>query len=169
MTVSNEINRVQFIAEDFQTYRDEADLYFKANYQNDFNNLIATDLGNALMDQSAFAMQSLAFMLNRRSSELFLSTARLTSSITKLARMLGYPIQPAAPATTSLTVTLTNGPYLFPVTIQSGFQFKGPGSIIYEYQSTIDYVIPPGVTTATFPIKEGLMSQMDQQISNLMS
>jgi hypothetical protein len=155
MAISDEINRVKYIAEDFQTYRNEADQFFKTNYPEDYNNLIATDLGNALMDQVAFAMQSLSFMVNRRASELFLSTARLNSSITKLARMLGYPISPASPSTSDLTVTLTNGPYAFPVTIPTEFRFQGPGDTIYQYHGAIDYVIAPGVTTATIPIKEG--------------
>jgi len=155
MAVSDEINRVKFVAEDFQTYRDEADQFFQTYYPEDFNNLLATDLGNALMDQIAFAMQSLSFMLNRRSSELFLASARLNSSITKLARMLGYPINPAAPATTSAIITLKNGPYAFAVTIPIGFKLKGPGDTIYEYHGAVDAVIPPGNTTATIQVKEG--------------
>lgn len=155
MAVSTEINRVKFIAEDFQTYRDEANLFFQTNYPEDYNNLIATDLGNALMDQIAFAMQSLSFMVNRRSSELFLSTARLNKSITKLARMLGYPIKAAAPATTDLTMVLKNGPYAFPNTIKVGYQFRGPGDTIYEYEGAVDIVIPAGNTTAAVPITEG--------------
>jgi hypothetical protein len=89
MAVNDEINRVKFIAEDFGTYRDEADAYFAANYPEDFNNAIATNLGNAMLDQLAFAMQSLSFLVNRRASEMFLATARLNKSITKLARMVG--------------------------------------------------------------------------------
>src|SRR5208282_1071087 len=118
MSVANpvtEVNRVQFISEDFQTYRDEADAFFAANYPTQFNNTIATDLGNALMDQLAYAMQSLAFMVNRRASELYLETALLNSSIVKLAQMLGYSISPAAPGTTDLTINFTGAPYSFPV------------------------------------------------------
>jgi hypothetical protein len=155
MAIANEINRVQYIAEDFQTYRDEATQFFKTQYPEQFNNLIATDLGNALMDQIAFAMMSLSFMVNRRASELFLSTARLNSSITKLARMLGYSISPGAPATTDLTITLSKGPYAFPVTIPVGFAFQGPGDTVYQYSGAFDFVIAPGQTSVSIPIKEG--------------
>lgn len=155
MAVSDEINRVRFVAEDFQTYVNEARTFYQTNFPADFNNLIATDMGNALIDQNAFAMQALAFMVNRRASELFLSTARLTSSITKLARMLGYPIASAAPAVTSLNITLSKGPYPYPVVIPVGFQFKGPGSIVYEYSGASAFVIPVGITQVQIPIKEG--------------
>jgi hypothetical protein len=155
MAVSNEVNRVKFVAEDFETYRSEADAFFQANYPEDFNNAIATDIGNAMLDQLAFAMQSISFMVNRRASEMFLSTARLNKSITKLARMLGYPIQPAAPASTDLTITFTSGPYLYPIIIPRGFQFTAPGDIVYEYQGAADFVVPPATTSVTIPIKEG--------------
>lgn len=154
MAVTDEINRVKFVSEDFATYRSEADQFFSSHYPNDFNNLLATDLGNALMDQLAFAMQALTFSINRRSSELFLSTARLNKSITKLARMLGYPISPGSPASCDLTLTLSQA-YTFPVTIPVGFQFYGPGGVVYEHQANLDYIIAPGVTTATIPVREG--------------
>lgn len=155
MAISDEINRVKFIAEDFATYRSEADEFFSANYPSTYNNIIATDLGNALMDQLAFAMQSLSFMVNRRSSELFLSTARLNKSVTKLARMLGYPIQSASPASTDLAITLSEGPYSFPITINSGFKFQGPGDVFYEYRGAVPITIITGQTVVTVPIKEG--------------
>jgi len=150
-----ELNRVQFIAEDFQTYRDEADAFFAANYPDSFNNLINTDLGNALMDQLAFAMQSLSFMVNRRSSELFLSTARLNKSITKLARMLGYPISPATPGTTDINFVFDNGPFAFPITFSRGYAFQGPGDTVYEFRNDTPLVFPAGSVSGTIPVREG--------------
>ena len=160
MSVADQVNRVKYISEDFATYRDEADSFFQTYYPEDYNNLIATDLGNALMDQLAFAMQALSFTVNRRASELFLSTARLNKSITKLSRMLGYAIRPASPSTCDLTIQLTSGPYAFPVTIPIAFQFQGPGDTIYEYHGSVPAVIPPGSTTITIPVKEGNTRQL---------
>jgi len=155
MTATSDLNRVQFIAEDFQTYRDEADAFFAANYPDAFNNLLNTDLGNALMDQLAFAMQSLAFMVNRRASELFLSTARLNKSITKLARMLGYPIAPAAPGTTDMSIFLTGAPYAFPITFARGFAFQGPGDTVYEFRNDTPVIFPAGSVSGIIPVREG--------------
>lgn len=155
MSVADKINRVKYISEDFQTYRDEAEQFYQTYYPEDFNNLIATDLGNALIDQLAFAMQALSFSMNRRASELFLSTARLTKSITKLSRMLGYPIRPGSPATVDLSLTLPGAPFSFPVTLPIGFQWQGPGDTVYEYRGTLPLVIAPGDTSAIVPIKEG--------------
>lgn len=148
-----ELNRVKYISEDFATYRAEADEFFRSNYPEAFNNLIATDLGNALMDQLSFAMQSLSFMVNRRASELYLDSARLNSSITKLARMLGYTISPASPATTSLTIQLAA--QSVDIQIPVGFQFFTNGDISYEYRANAPFVIPSGTTSATLPVKEG--------------
>jgi hypothetical protein len=155
MALVDELNRVSYVAEDFATYRSEADSFYKNNYPADFNDLIATNLGNALMDQLAFAMQSLSFMVNRRASELFLDTARLNRSITKLARMLGYTISPASPSTADLTITFTGAPFLVPISIPSGFQFQGPGDIVYEYANENPAVLLAGQTTLTIPVREG--------------
>lgn len=160
MALIDELNRVKFISEDFATYRSEANLFFQTNYPADFNNLIATDLGNALMDQLAFAMQSISFMVNRRSTELFLATARLNSSITKLARMLGYAIAPAFPANCELTITFPDAPFPSPISIPTGFQFLGPGTIIYEYANSVPAVLNIGQTSLTIPIREGTTTRV---------
>lgn len=154
MALNDEINKVKYVAEDFDTYRNEATTFFQNNYPEDFNNLINTDIGNALMDQLAFAMGSLSFMINRRASELFLSTARLNKSIVKLARMLGYPIKPASPASVDATIVF-DAPTTSPITIDKGFQFQGPGDIIYEYRNDAEIVIPVGTTEYDIPLKEG--------------
>lgn len=155
MAITDELNRVKYVAEDFQTYRQEADAFFSTFYPDEFNNLINTDLGNAIMDQIAFAMQALTFTINRRSSEYFLQTAKITKNVVKLAKMLGYPIRPASPSTCSATLTFTNGPYSFPVVIPIGFQFQGPGDIIYEYRGLVDAILIPGQTSITISVKEG--------------
>ncbi|MBK9390485.1 MAG: hypothetical protein IPN68_09925 [Bacteroidetes bacterium] len=154
MALSDEINKVKYVAEDFSTYRTQADEFFQNNYPEDFNNLINTDLGNALMDQLAFAMGSLSFTINRRASELFLTTARLNKSIVKLARMLGYPIKSAAPASVDAVLKFTT-PTVSAITINTGFQFQGPGEIVYEYRSEDSFVIPVGTSEITIPLKEG--------------
>lgn len=154
MALNDEINKVKYIAEDFDTYRNEATFYYQNNYPEDFNNLINTDMGNALMDQLAFAMGSISFMVNRRASELFLATARLNKSVVKLARMLGYPIKPASPATTD-AVLLFSEPTIAPITIDKGFQFQGPGDIVYEYRNDAEIIIPLGSTQFQLPLKEG--------------
>jgi hypothetical protein len=159
-TLTDELNRVQFIAEDFATYRSEANNFYATYYPQDFNNLIATDLGNALMDQLAFAMQSLSFMINRRASELFLATARLNSSVVKIAQMLGYPIAPAKPANTTLTITFPGAPFATPISIPTGFQFQGPGSVIYEYANSVPAVLAVGQNSITIPIREGTTQQV---------
>ena len=150
------LNRVSYIAEDFATYRSEANNFYQTYYPADFNNLINTDLGNALMDQLAFAMQALSFKANRTASELFLATARLNSSVVKLARMLGYAISPGAPGTTDLTIVFPNAPYSFPIPIQTGMQWQGPGTVIYEYANLIPVILPAGQTTLTIPLREGV-------------
>lgn len=152
--MANLVNRAQYVSEDFSTYRAEADEFFRSNYPEAYNNLIATDIGNALMDQLAYAMQSLAFMVNRKASELYLDTARLNSSITKIAKMLGYQISTAHPSSCDATITLSQS-WPFEIQIPIGFQFKATGDIVYEYRGDNPFIIPSGTTTFTIPLKEG--------------
>lgn len=156
MSISTDINQVQFIAEDFSTYQQQAQQFYQQYYPDTFNDVINTDLGNALIDQIAFAMMAMTFTINRRASENFMQTAKLNSSIVKLAKMLGYPISPAFPGTTNVTIAFPGAPYTFPITISQGFQLQGPGNIIYEYRSTTPTVIPAGSTSATIPMSEGV-------------
>lgn len=160
MALNDEINKVKFISEDFATYRTEAENFYKNNYPESFNSLLNTDIGNALMDQLAFAMGALSFTINRRASELFLSTAKLNKSITKLARMLGYPINPASPAIIDLTINFPDAPYAFPVSFSRGFQFQGPGDIVYEYRNDVDAILNAGETNLELPVKEGRSSRL---------
>jgi len=160
MALVDELNRVKFIAEDFATFRSEANDFFQTNYPDDFNNLLNTELGNAMMDQLAFGMQALAFLVNRRASEYFLDTARLNKSIVKLARMLGKPIEPARPASLSAVLTFDDAPYVFPIEIPVGFQFQGSGDIIYEYRGDVPAKLNVGETTLSVTLKEGESRQL---------
>lgn len=153
--VVDTLNRVKFVSEEFQTYRTQAEEFFQAHYPDDFNNLISTDLGNALMDQLAYAMMALTFTVNRRVSELYLDTAQIPANIVKLARSQGKSIDPAAPATTDIVATFTDAPYSFPIPIPPGFQFQGPGDVIYEYRGNSNLILAAGETSLTIPAKEG--------------
>lgn len=155
MALTGELNRVKFVSEDFDTYVQEAKEFYQTFYPEDFNNVIATDMGNALLQQSAFASQTISFAINRKASEMFFETARLNKSITKLARMLGYPIRPAYPAQTDCTITFTGAPFLVPITIPIGFQFNAGGDTVYEYRGAIPLVLNAGDTSITATLKEG--------------
>jgi hypothetical protein len=151
----SELNRVSYVAEDFASFQSEAKAFYAAQYPADYNDLISTNLGNAIIDQLAFAMQAITFTVNRRATELFMDTARLNKSIVKIARMLGYPISPGAPSSVNATIVFPGAPFTVPVSIPTGFQFQGPGSIIYEYVGAANAVLAVGQTQLVIPLSEG--------------
>jgi hypothetical protein len=84
-----------------------------------------------IMDYFAYGLDNLAFYLDQRATDAFLSTARTQDAVTKLTRQLGYKMRPATAASVDLSISLAKA-YPFQITIPKGFQFKGPNNIIYE-------------------------------------
>jgi hypothetical protein len=150
-----DINRVQYIGQDFDTIRQEILTYLQSKYPDDYNDYVASNLGTALIDQLAWTMQGLSWYLNRKTSDHYFPTASTPNSISKVARWLGYKPGGAEAARVSLTVALQDGPYTFPVRIPRFFQFKGPNRLVFEYRGVNPIVYSPGETTKTFDVYEG--------------
>lgn len=150
-----DINRVQYIGQDFDTIRQEVLTYLQSKYPDEYNDYVASNLGTALIEQLAWSLQGLSWYLNRKTSDHFFPTATTPKSISKVARWLGYKPRGAEAARVSITVTLAEGPYSFPVRINKLFQFKGPNRLVFEYRGVNPVVFSPGETTKTFDVYEG--------------
>lgn len=149
------INRVVFSGQDFQTFFDESQDFMETNFPGTFDDFVQNSLGTALLDQNAWAAQSLAFYINRRITDLYLPTAVSPTNVAKLARLLGYKPQGAQSAIATLAVTLNKGPYTFPVSISKGFKFNGPNATIWEYIGDVPVTFQAGQTTQNIDVNEG--------------
>lgn len=160
-----DINRVQYVGQDFDTVRQDILTYLQAKYPDEYNDYVASNLGMALIDQLAWSMQGLSWYLNRKTSDHYFPTASTPNSISKVARWLGYKPRGAEASRVSLTVSLSGGPYTFPVRIARFFQFKGPNRLVFEYRGVNPIVYAPGETTKTFDVYEG-QTQFKTFVSN---
>ena len=149
------LNKVLYTEQDFTSAVNGVKGYLQTNYPTEFNDYVNSNLGQALIDIIAYAHQNLSWYLNRKVTDLYFPTAVTPNSISKLARMLGYKAQGASPSIAGLSVTLTDGPYSFPVQITKGFQFQGPNALIFEYRQNTPVTFAPGDTVHALDVEQG--------------
>lgn len=155
MTDLATLNKVQYGGLDFNTLSDELLSRLQIQFASDFNDFALSSMGIMLLDVVAFGLDSLAFYLDRRATDNFLSTARTRKSVAKLTRQLGYKMRGAASSSCSLSVALTEAPsggYAFNVAIPKGFKFKGPDDLIFEAAEEV--VFPAGWPAGSAGVNE---------------
>ena len=150
-----DLNKVLYVDADFSTAVDNIENFLDTEYPDEFNDYVNANIGQALIDIIAYAEQNLMWYLNRKVSDLYMTTAVTPNAVSKLARLLGYKPKSATYAQVDITVTLKKGPYTFPVTINKGQQFQGPNQTIWEYRGDVAIVFNPGDTSKTFTVSEG--------------
>lgn len=155
----NQLTRVKFTGQDFDTFVQELTEFWQQNYPEEFKDYVNNNLGVGLLQAIAWPSQNLAFYINNRSSNLFLTESTDQVAISRTARMLNYDIQPAIPFKTEVTVTLSDGPYPFPIKIERGFRFSASKGLTYEYRRPNPVVFAPGQVTKTFEIEEGVSTR----------
>jgi len=144
-----DLNKVSYVDQDFSTAVTQVSNFLNSNYPDEFNDYSNSNLGVALIDIIAFAEQNVLWYLNRKVTDLYFPTARTPRSISKIARMLGYKSIPATAAKTTVSITLDDGPYTFPVQITKGFQWNGPNNQVWEYRGVVPVIFNPGITTVS--------------------
>lgn len=150
-----ELNKVLYVDADFGTAVDQIKDFLNSNYPDEYNDYVNANMGQALIDIIAYSEQNLMWYLNRKVTDLYFPSAVTPNAVSKTARMLGYKAKTATSAEATVTVTLSKGPYTFPVTIAYGFKFKGPNNTVWEYRGSVPVIYAPGETVKTFTIAQG--------------
>lgn len=151
----DQLTRIKYVGQDFQTYVNESTDFLRVKYPDEYTDWVESNMGIALIQLIGYASQGLAFYMNRRTTDLYMVTAQSPSSISKFSRMLNYTIEASSSAATDITVTLSEGPYSFPVQIVKGFRFITSQGLIYEYRNDETITFNPGDLTKTFTVYEG--------------
>ena len=149
------INKVQYVESDFATVVDSQREFINTNYPEDFNDYVNQQMAMALVDLIAYSHHTLKWYMNRRATDLYFPTAITPNAVAKISRMLGYKPRGATAAIATIQVTLSEGPYTFPIRITKGFQFNGPNDLIFEYRGDEPIIFAAGETVKTFDVKEG--------------
>jgi len=150
------INRVRYAGFDFDTHVDDLRARLQIKFAADYNDFALASLGMMLLDIIAFGLDTLSFYLDRRATEVYLSTARTRRAVARISRQLGYKMGGAVSSSTDLNISIDN-PQAFSIPLVQGFQFNGPNDLIFEVGKEVTWS-PAEQTAGTIkqvPIYEG--------------
>lgn len=151
--MASELNRVKYAGLDFHTHEDEILARLQVKYADVYNDFAASSLGIMLIDIFAYGLDTLSFYLDRRATDLYLTTARTRKSMSRAARQIGYKMAPSVACSVDVEITPEQA-HDFQVTLPSGFQLYGPNRLIFE--SREQYTWAAGDTsTQTMTFSEG--------------
>lgn len=151
-----QINRARFAGKDFFTFVDDIIARIQSLFVTEFNDFVSSGTGQMLIDIVAWAGETLSFYIDRQATESYLATARTRKAVNRLARQVGYKMAPSVSASVDLEVTL-GAVFGFDVTIPEGFQFQGPGGLIFEATEAVTFLAGEGPTTTprVVAVREG--------------
>jgi hypothetical protein len=153
------LNRVRYAGFDFDTHVDDLRARIQVKFAADYNDFALASLGMMLLDVISFGLDTLSFYLDRRATEVYLSTARTRRGVSRLTRQLGYKMGGAVSSSTDLDVSITSDPLAINVPIPEGFQFNGPNDLIYR--ATEEVIWTPAEQAAgtikQVPVSEGTL------------
>ena len=132
------VNRVRYAGFDFDTHVDDLRARIQVKFAADYNDFALASLGMMLLDIIAFGLDTLSFYLDRRATEVYLSTARTRRGVSRLSRQLGYKMGGSVAASTDLQISVLN-PQPVDVTILVGFQFDGPNGLIFQASKEVTW------------------------------
>lgn len=147
--------RVNYYGKDFYTIVNELKDYIKSNYP-EYSNLFNSDIGMMLVEVIAYGLDTMLFYLDENISENFLETAKNVKNIERIARQLGYKLNPANSAVSNVYIKFEQK-YNFPIVFYSGYVFTGGGlefivdkdtKIIVDTDSKLNEVY-------SIPVREG--------------
>ena len=152
------INHVRYAGFDFDTHVDDLRARIQVKFAADYNDFALASMGMMLLDIIAFGLDTLSFYLDRRATEVYLSTARTRRGVSRLSRQLGYKMGGAVSSSGDLAVSIDT-PQIVNVTIGENFQFQGPGQTVFR--ATRDVTWTPAEQTSGLikqvPVSEGTL------------
>lgn len=149
------LNKVVYSGRDFKTVTDDILARMQVQFAADFNDFTVSSMAIVLLDAMAFGLDTLSFYLDRRATEVYLTTARTPNAVSQITQSYGYKMKGAVPSSTSLQVNLKQV-YAFAVPILKLTKFLGPNGLIFEAGQ--DTMIPASTGTATLfqiPVYQG--------------
>ena len=135
----NSLVRVKFTGKDWDTIMAELNNYILAAFGQDlYNAFTADDAGQMFLETVAYGLMAAYWFLDRQAGEDTLDTAELPSSVARLARLVGYRVSGAVPATGNVQVTLIKQ-QTFPVQIAQGTQLTSVNGTTYETSAALTF------------------------------
>lgn len=90
----NKSFKVNYLAKDFQSIKNELKEYAKRYYANEFSDLSEASINSFMIDMAAYVGDVLSYYTDYQANESFLSTAIESQNVLKLAKSMGYKQTP---------------------------------------------------------------------------
>jgi len=145
---------MSYLARDFDTIVDEVLKRIKTKYGDVYTDYAASSIGMMLVDVVAYVAEGVAFYTDQRARQTYFETATEYDTVTMLARQMGYYARAAVPASTDLTIQLSEA-YDFPVTYSVGHQFVSAGGYVFEATEALT-IDASDITEHTIAVREGV-------------
>jgi len=129
----------------------ELQQYAKQNWPN--WNINAKHIGNIILECLADQIEKLEYRFDYLLNELFPDTATDYKSVLRWAKLVGYPISSAQPATATVTFSLSS-PASANIAIPLGTRVATSGSNPIVFETTVAAQIPAGTTSVDVPVKQ---------------
>src|SRR5208283_2610571 len=92
---------LQYVQFDYQAQKDALQQRIRDRYPKLWNDFLAGGFGTVIIDIIAYAMATLAFLVNRQAAEQFIPTMTLRESAVRVGALVGYQLRGPAAATVS--------------------------------------------------------------------
>jgi hypothetical protein len=151
---------LQYIKLDYQSQKDALLQRIRNRWPSRWNDFLANSIGIVLVDIVAWALATLAFLVNRVAGENYIPTMTLRESAIRIGGLTGYQLRGPVPATVLVEATLTT-PQSADTLIAQGTLVRTSDSSAIAFQVSENYTIAAGNLTpqqlvATFsPIISG--------------
>lgn len=99
-------NTLRYIKFDYQAQKDALQQRIRARYPKLWNDFLAGGFGTVIIDLVAWAMATLAFLVNRQAAENFIPTMTLRESAVRVGALVGYRLRGPTAASVSCEATL---------------------------------------------------------------
>lgn len=137
---------LRYIKTDFQSHKDALLQRVRARWPRTWNDFLSNSFGIVLVDIVAWALATLAFLINRIGGEQYRDTMTLRESAVRMGQLVGYRLHNPIPSAVYCEATLAS-PLSSDVTIARNTQVRSSDTEGLTFEVVADYVIEAGELT----------------------
>lgn len=134
---------LRYIKFDFQAQKDALQQRIRARYPKLWNDFLTGGFGTVVLDIVAWAMATMAFLVNRQAGEQFIPTMTLRESAVRLGAFAGYQLRGPTAASVNCEAVLQSAQTAL-VTIPKGTLIRTSNTAALPFEAARDYSIVPG-------------------------
>ncbi len=139
-------NTLRYLKTDYQSQKDALLQRVRARWPKAWNDFVTSSFGIVLVDLVAWALSTLAFLVNRQAAEGYIPTMTLRESAVRMGALVDYQLHGPLPATVSCAATMVTSQSAI-VTIQKNTLLRTGDDAALPFEVARDYTIAVGDLT----------------------